>query len=116
MRFSRFVSAVTLLAFLFATAPRSAAAAPAEEGGVAKAPPAATSSLRHSIDRAGERAATQFPRVPARAPIPVRKQMTGGGGGGGMMFMTLIVTAASLAGTYFLVKEMKKSSDAATAQ
>ncbi len=116
MRSARFVSAVTVLAFLFATTPRLASAAPAEEGGVAKAPPAATSSLRQSIDRAGERAATQFPRVPARAPIPVRKQMTGGGGGGGMMFMTLVMTAASLAGTYFLVKELKKSSDEATAQ
>jgi uncharacterized protein (UPF0333 family) len=31
-----------------------------------------------------------------------------------MMMMTLLVTAASLAGTYFLVKEMRKSTDEAT--
>lgn len=116
MRVTRFVSVVTLLAFLFATTPRAAAAAPAEDGGVAKAPTASTSSLRRSIDRAGERAASQFPRVPERARIPVRKQMSGGGGGGGMMFMTLVMTAASLAGTYFLVKELKKSSDETAAQ
>ncbi len=32
---------------------------------------------------------------------------------GGMMMMTLLMTAASLAGTYFLVKELKKSTDEA---
>ena len=54
----------------------------------------------------------QFPGLPARRQTPVRKQMSGGGGGGGMMVMTLLVTAASLAGTYFLVKELKKSTEA----
>ena len=112
MRSNRFVSALTLLAFLAASAPRPAVASPADGGSSGAAPQAST--LRQSIDRASERAATQFPRVPARPAGPVRKQMTGGGGGGGMMLMTLLGTAASLAGTYFLVKELKKSTDEAS--
>lgn len=110
----RFVSAVTLAAFL--TAPISPAlAAPADDSqGRAVTASGAPSTLRASIDRAAERAASQLPGVPLRRPVPVRKQMVGGGGGGGMMVMTLLVTAASLAGTYFLVKELKKSTDEAT--
>jgi hypothetical protein len=107
MRAFRFVSTVTLLAFL------SVAAATPNADGVPSAPAPQPSLLRQSIDRASERAAAQFPGVPARPSRPVRKQLTGGGGGGGMMVMTLIVTAASLAGTYFLVKELKKSTDEA---
>ena len=114
-RFVRLVTAATLLAFL--TVPvRPALAAPEDEGAPARVA-TQPSSLRQSIDQAGTRAAAQFPRVPDRPATPVRKQMMGGGGGGGMMMMTLLVTAASLAGTYFLVKEMKKSNDEAkTAQ
>ncbi len=111
MRANRFVSALTLLAFLAASAPRLAVASPADGGSPGAVPQAST--LRQSIDRASKHAASQFPRVPDRPAGPVRKQMTGGGGGG-MMMMTLLVTAASLAGTYFLVKEMKKSTDEAT--
>lgn len=112
---SRLVSAVTLTAFLTATT-SPALAAPSDDPPVATAV-AASPGLRASIDRAAERAAAQLPGVPLRRPAPVRKQMSGGGGGGGMMLMTLLVTAASLAGTYFLVKELKKSTDeAANAQ
>lgn len=110
---SRLVSAVTLAAFLTATT-SPALATPSDDPAVASSAVPATSGLRASIDRAAEHAATQFPNVPARRTPPVRKQLTGGGGGGGMMVMTLLVTAASLAGTYFLVKEMRKSADAAT--
>ncbi len=110
MRANRLVSALTLLAFLAASAPRPAVAGPADGGSPGAVPQA--SALRQSIDRASTRAASQFPRVPERAAGPVRKQMTGGGGGG-MMMMTLLVTAASLAGTYFLVKELKKTTDEA---
>jgi hypothetical protein len=54
--------------------------------------------------------------TPQRRPAPVRKaQMSGGGGGGGMkLAITLIGTAAGLATTYFLIKEMKKQTDALT--
>lgn len=111
----RLVSAVTLAAFL--TAPMAPAlAAPSDESvrPAASPAPATPSPLRASIDRAAAREAAQLPGVPLRRPTPVRKQMMGGGGGGGMMVMTLLVTAASLAGTYFLVKEMRKSTDEAT--
>lgn len=114
MRTARFVSAVTLASFLAASVPHSVTAAPAG-GGTPVAQAAPPSPLRQSIARAADQAATQFPRVPARPATPVRKQMMGGGGGGGMMMMTLLVTAASLAGTYFLVKELKKSTEATTA-
>lgn len=111
---ARIVSAVTLASFLAASVPHTASAAPAD-GGSPVAQATSPTPLRQSIARAADQAATQFPRVPARPATPVRKQMTGGGGGG-MMMMTLLVTAASLAGTYFLVKELKKSTDTATAQ
>ncbi len=115
MRTARFVSAVTLASFLAASVPHTASAAPADgDGLVAQA--TQPTPLRQSIARAADQAATQFPRVPARPAAPVRKQMTGGGGGGGMMMMTLLVTAASLAGTYFLMKELKKSTETAAAQ
>jgi hypothetical protein len=112
LRAYRFVSTVTLLAFLSAAIPHLATAAPNPDDGSA-VPAPQSSRLRQSIDRASERAAAQVPSLPARPSRPVRKQMTGGGGGAGMMVMTLLVTAASLAGTYLLVKEMKKSTDEA---
>ena len=69
---------------------------------------------RTSIDRAAEHAA-QLPRTPARRSGEARKQTTGGGrSGGAMMLMSLIGTAAGLAGTYFLVKELKKTTDEAS--
>jgi hypothetical protein len=108
----RVVSTVTLLAFLSAAIPRVATAAPNPDGG-SFVPAPRPSLLRQSIDRASERAAAEGPGLPVRPSRPVRKQMTGGGGGGGMMMMTLLVTAASLAGTYFLMKELKKSTDEA---
>jgi hypothetical protein len=110
MRSMPLVSALTIVAFLSAGVVRPAIAAPPPVQ-----PSTATASpLRASIERAAT-AAAQVPGVPARRPGEARKQMTpGGGGGGGMMLMTLLVTAASLAGTYFLVKEMKKSTDEAT--
>jgi hypothetical protein len=109
MRRVRLVTVLTLTAFLAGLVP--VAAEPATRAVVVKT--SETSPLQVSIDRAAKEAATQFPRLPARRPTPVRKQMTGGGGGGGMMVMTLLVTAASLAGTYFVVKELKKSTDEA---
>lgn len=107
MRLAPFVSAVTAAAFLTASMPVAVHAQTTSS-------PTAT-TLRASIDRAASQAVAQ---VPARRRTTVRKaqMMGGGGGGGGMMLMTLLVTAASLAGTYFLVKEMKKSNDEAKAQ
>lgn len=113
MRAFRCISIVTLAAFLSAAIPHAATAGSPTDG-VLPAPRPTSSPLRQSIERASERAAAQVPGVPARPARPVRKQLTGGGGGGGgMMVMTLLMTAASLAGTYFLVKELKKSNDEA---
>lgn len=105
MRVAPFVSAVTVVAFLSATMPALTHAQSVPQ----------PTPLRASIARAADQAA-QAPQ-PAQRNAPVRKaaqMMGGGGGGGGMMLMTLLVTAASLAGTYFLVKEMRKSTDEAT--
>lgn len=113
MRRARFATVLTLTAFLSAVTAGPALASDGD-GGTATRPQ--TTALRSSIDRAAAAAAqtSPFPRVPARPATPVRKQMMGGGGGGGgMMMMTLLVTAASLAGTYFLVKELRKSTDEA---
>lgn len=112
MRAYRFVSSVVLVAFVSATIPHPAGAAPRANAVPTSLAPQ-SSPLRQSIDRAAARAVAPLPGVPLRQPRPVRKQMTGGGGGGGMMMMTLLMTAASLAGTYFLVKELKKSTDEA---
>lgn len=104
MRVSPFVSAVTVAAFLTATMPISAVAQ--------SAPISRPTSFRASIERAADQAA-QTP-APAKRTTPVRREMQmmgGGGGGGGQMFMMLIMTAVSLAGTYYLVKELKKTND-----
>ena len=104
-----FQTAITLAAFLSATLVAPVHAAPSDQR---PAVPAPVSTFRASIDQAAAQAAP-LP-VPPRRHGDVRKQMMGGGGGGGMMVMTLLITAASLAGTYFLVKEMKKSTGQAT--
>lgn len=106
MRVAPFVSAVTTVAFLSATMPALTHA---------QSPVTQPTPLRASIARAAADAA-QTPQ-PVKRNAPVRKEMQmmgGGGGGGGMMLMTLLVTAASLAGTYYLVKELKKSNEEAT--
>lgn len=103
MRVAPFVSAVTAAAFLSTSMPVAANAQ-----SMASTTP---STFRASLDRAGAQAVAQ---APARRTSPARKSaqmMGGGGGGGGMMLMTLLVTAASLAGTYFLMKELRKSAD-----
>lgn len=107
MRITRSITTVTLLAFLSATMP-----APAR----AQSAPGAATPLRASIDRASATAA-QAP-VPARRPTPVRQEQVmggGGGGGAGTMVMTLLMTAASLAGTCYLVRELRKSNADTTA-
>ena len=116
---TRFVSALAIAALLSASTAGLALAGPVD--GVPVSPRgAAPSALKDSIVRAASVAAeapeaSQFPRVPERRPAAPRRSMQGGGGGGGMMLMTLLVTAASLAGTYFLVKELKKNTDEITA-
>ena len=50
--------------------------------------------------------------VRRQASAAAGARMTGGGGGGkGIMVMMILGTAAGLAGTYFVVKEMRKQSN-----
>lgn len=105
MRPTPFITAVPLFAFLCAPLAVSAGAEPLTSSG---APPA--SALRASIAREAVRAA-QAPAAPVRVPSTIQVRRQGGGGGGGMMLMTLIMTAAGIAGTYFMVKELRKSND-----
>lgn len=105
MRPTPFVAAVTLIAFLCAPLAVPAGAEPLRSSA---APP--VSVLRASIAREAVRAA-QAPAAPVRVPSTIQVRRQGGGGGGGMMLMTLIMTAAGLAGTYFMVKELRKSND-----
>jgi hypothetical protein len=113
MTLRTFVSMTLIASLLLAAAPITARAA---DG------PKPVPSLRASMDRAvAEAVAAQktFPAVKAvrsRASAAAAAQAGGGGGGKGMMVMTLLGTAAGLAGTYFLVKEMRKQNDAKTAQ
>jgi hypothetical protein len=78
--------------------------------------------LRASIDRTMKAIASEpMPSaVPSHGPIQglprpdrSRKQMNGGGGGKTMMIMGIVGTVAGLAGTYYMVKMMKESTDAA---
>ena len=87
--------------------------------------PAAAPGIRASIEKAVQSVTAPLPSRGVSAPtfltpaFPVTpkrdrslKQM-GGGGGGGMMIIGIIGTLAGLAGTYYLVKELKKSTDEA---
>lgn len=106
MRRASIVSVVTIAAFL-ATGPLHLASA--------QTAAAAPSPLRASIDREAARAA-QLPTAPARRDPRVRKSMMQGGGGGGTMVIMLVSTLAGLAATYFVVKELQKKTDEASAQ
>ena len=75
---------------------------------------AAPDPLRASIDRA------LAAPVPAGEAVPVRRAQDpgvamsgGGGGGGGRMILALLGTAISVGTAYYMIKQMKKSTDPA---
>jgi hypothetical protein len=76
-------------------------------------------NLRAAIDRAAAQtvAASRNVSAPVRSTQPAARARQAGGGGGGSMMMvwTLVGTATSLAATYYIVKEMRKETDKATA-
>lgn len=110
MTLRKIVSATLMASLLLAAAPITARAA----DGPTPAP-----SLRASMDRAVADAVAAQKANPAanavrrQASAAAGARMTGGGGGGGkgMMVMMLVGTAAGLAGTYYVVKEMRKQSN-----
>lgn len=113
MTLKTFVSITLMASLLLAAAPIPVRAA---DG------PTATTNLRASIDRAVAEAVAAQKAVPAAQAVRTQAraaaagQMGGGGGGKSMMVMMLIGTIAGLAGTYFLVKELRKKSDTQTGQ
>jgi len=111
MTLRKIVSATLMASLLLAVAPITARAA----DGPTPAP-----SLRASMDRAvadvvaAQKANPAAKAVRREASAAAGARMTGGGGGGGgkgMMVMMILGTAAGLAGTYFVVKEMRKQSN-----
>jgi hypothetical protein len=86
-----------------------------------KAPPAPETA---SIRAAADRAVRAEPRQPAAQEVPVprpyqgrdrsRKQMGGGGSKTGLV-IGVVTALAGTAATLYMVKEMQKSSEAATA-
>ena len=110
MTLRKIVSTTLVASLLLAAAPITARAA----DGPTPAP-----SLRASMDRAvadavaAQKANPAAKAVRRQASAATGARMTGGGGGGGkgMMVMMILGTAAGLAGTYFVVKEMRKQSN-----
>lgn len=113
MTLRKIVSATLMASLLLAVAPITARAA----DGPTPAP-----SLRASMDRAvadvvaAQKANPAAKAVRREASAAAGARMTGGGGGvggggKGMMVMMILGTAAGLAGTYYVVKEMRKQSN-----
>jgi hypothetical protein len=84
----------------------------------AAAPAQAQVSLRTSAKEAvGSEAAAYGPRSMPRQPNDgVRNQMGGGGGSKTGMIIGLVTAAAGIAGTVYMVKAMKKTTDSANKQ
>jgi hypothetical protein len=81
----------------------------AGEGGTSTAP----AELRASIDRAANQfvSASPLSSTDLRLVEPLKARQMTGGGGKGMLIWTLVGTAASLAATYFVVKEVRKQTE-----
>lgn len=112
---TRFVSVALLASFLVGTFPGLTYA---DESGIG--PSAPSVNFRAAIDRA-----TAVQHMPAYLSIAPRDTATaakarqgsmGGGGGKGVLIWTLVGTAASLATTYYVIKEVRKQTDAIAQQ
>jgi hypothetical protein len=107
------VAAAVIAALLVAIVPL-----PARAGD--RPAPAPATHIRLSVDDAVAAELASQPRVQTSSPTPKTRVAAkvgagqsggGGGGGGGMMVMMLVGLAASAAGTYFLVKELRKKTN-----
>jgi hypothetical protein len=112
MKVRRLISFALIASLMLAAAPLTAWAA--DE-------PTPAPGLGASIDRAVAQAVvaqavvTRQPILSGRATKAHASASgqagSGGGGGKGMMVMALVGTIAGLAGTYYVVKEMKKTTN-----
>lgn len=114
MRRAPVVTTLTLAAFFLSVSVVPALAAGPDFPPTAPAASPGGTTLRASIDRAATQAALEVPTAGQRRSPRVFKSRKQGGGGGSMMMTTLLVTAASLVGTYFVMKELKKQTDELT--
>jgi hypothetical protein len=125
MRIRNATTGLLLLSLVVAAVPALAETPAIPSGGTA-----APITLRASVDRAIASAAIapgqssesatgrRALKLPARfaSASTVGQDPSGGGGGGKtMMIVGILGTVAGLAGTYFIIKEMKKTTDAAKA-
>jgi hypothetical protein len=112
MTISRSVCVLVIASVLVTALPKAAFAN--EEG---SSPVSA--NLRAAIDRAAAKSVAEARDVsaPVRGTQPAARARQGGGGGGGSMMLvwTLVGTVTSLAATYYIMKEMRKETDKATA-
>ena len=111
MTISRSVCVLVIASVLVTALPKSIFAEEASAPG--------SINLRAAIDRAAAQSVAESPMVSAPVkgtPPAARARQAGGGGGGSMMMVwTLVGTVTSLAATYYIVKEMRKETDKATA-
>ena len=110
MTISRSVCVLVIASVLVTALPKSIFAEEASAPG--------SINLRASIDRAAAKSVAEATAVaaPVRGTQAAARARQGGGGGGSMMMVwTLVGTITSLAATYYIVKEMRKETDKATA-
>lgn len=114
MALRRWISPVLIAALLTAVTPATGWAAGAEG-----AKDQTGGSLQRAISRAAANAATKSSlqlRMPARpATSGTRMQGTGGGGHTGMI-LGLVSTVVGVGATVYMVKQMQKTTKAATGQ
>ena len=106
MTFIQTVSAIVVGSFLTASLPSTVWAG--EEGD------ARSRGLRRAVDRAASRFVAEQPSVTNAASSA--RQAVGAGGGSGVMIWTLVGTLASVATTYFVIKEVRKQTDKVSEQ
>jgi hypothetical protein len=113
MTMVRSVSTMVVVSFLLTALPRGVWAN--NEAGVS-----GSLGLRAAIDRAAAEYAARSVQSPskdvsmAKAAAPARQG--GRGGGSSMLIWTLVGTAASVATTYFVIKEVRKQTEQAGEQ
>jgi hypothetical protein len=114
----RIIAATLVLALITPALPALAADSTAETTGTSysvRQPAHPASSLRESAKQAVSTETAYGPRsLPRQGSEGVRNQMGGGGGGKAGMIIGLVSAAAGIGLTVYMLKYMKKSTDAAS--